>query len=178
MKQGKKVRLRDKAYGDVDKDYIWHKDPELARLDATIPTTLTFEEYSEEYPFQLKAAKTETRRIFAVETEEGEHIGNCAYYDIDEEAGEAELGVMIGERKYWSKGYGEEVVNALLDYIFTNTPLRRIYLKTLESNKRAQSCFKKCGFVPYVTLHQDGHDFVFMEIFRKSREKRQKSSDN
>jgi RimJ/RimL family protein N-acetyltransferase len=143
MSPGKRVRLREKALGDVDKDYLWHKDPELARLDATYPTTLTFEEYKNEYPFQLKASKTSLRHIFAVETLEGQHIGNCAYYDIDEDAGEAELGVMIGERKYWDKGYGEDIVNTLLDHIFSQTRLKRIYLKTLESNKRAQNCFKR-----------------------------------
>lgn len=178
MSPGKKVRLRDKALRDAGKDYLWHKDPEVARLDATYPTTLTFEEYRAEYPFQLRAAKTASRHIFAVETLEGEHIGNCAYYDIDEDAGEAELGVMIGERKYWDKGYGEDIVNTLLNYIFTKTNLKRIYLKTLESNKRAQACFKKCGFTPYVTLQQEGQNFVFMELTRKTWEKLQKTSGN
>ncbi len=178
MSPGKRVRLRDKELCDAEKDYIWQKDPELARLDATYPTKLTFEEYRAEYPFQLSAAKTATRHIFAVETLEGEHIGNCAYYDIDEDEGSAELGVMIGERKYWDKGYGEDAVNALLDYIFSRTKLRRIYLKTLESNKRAQACFKKCGFAPYVTLEQEGKSFVFMDIMKKVWEKRQSSQSS
>jgi RimJ/RimL family protein N-acetyltransferase len=46
------------------------------------------------------------RRQFAVDTLEGRHIGNCAYYNIDKGGGEAEVGIMIGERSYWDKGYG------------------------------------------------------------------------
>ena len=80
------------------------------------------------------------RHRFAVETLDGKHIGNCAYYGVNETKGEAELGIMIGDRDCWDKGYGADAVGTLLDYIFRRTNLKRIHLKTLDSNIRAQKC--------------------------------------
>ena len=95
------------------------------------------------------------------------HIGNCTYYGIDRTKGEAELGIMIGNRDYWDKGYGTDAVTTLVDYILRRTKLNRIYLKTLVSNTRAQKCFKKCGFTLYGHLNRDGYNFVLMELHRK-----------
>ena len=74
---------------------------------------------------------------------------------------------MIGDRDYWDKGYGEDTVATLVDYIFRETGLKRVYLKTLESNSRAQKCFQKCGFVWCGRLLNDEFNFVLMETFRK-----------
>ncbi|MBI4267241.1 MAG: GNAT family N-acetyltransferase, partial [Chloroflexi bacterium] len=85
----------------------------------------------------------------------------------NESRGEAELGIMIGDRDYWNNGYGTDIVNTLSDHAFRKTNLKRIYLKTLEENSRAQRCFQKCGFVPCGRLVNDGFNFMLMEISRK-----------
>jgi len=73
---------------------------------------------------------------------------------------------VIGDRDYWDKGYGADAVNTLVDYIFRETELNRIYLKTLTGNFRAQQCFEKCGFGRYAKWERDGYNFVLMEINR------------
>jgi len=175
--KGTKVKLREKKFEDAHDDYIWHRDPELAHLDGISPTKLTFEQYQSNYARELRYFKTATRHVFAIETLDGFHIGNCAYYDIDEDAGETELGVLMGNREYWDKGYGADAVNLLVNHVFQKTKLKRIYLKTLEENERAQACFKKCGFVPYVTMMMGGSSYVFMEITRKAWKKRQEEKE-
>jgi len=80
---------------------------------------------------------------------------------------------MIGNRDYWDKGYGADTVTALISYIFHQTNLERIYLKTLDSNIRAQKCFQKCGFTPYGHLDRDGFNFVLMEVNRKQWQEQQ-----
>ena len=167
-----KIRLRDKGLADALDDYIWRTDPELAQLDATPLLTTTFSQYLSDYADELHHSSS-IRRRFAVETLEGKHIGNCSYYNIDETKGEAELGIMIGNRDYWDRGYGADTVTTLVNYIFHQTKLKRIYLKTLDSNIRAQECFKKCGFTPYGHLNRDGYNFVLMEINRKQWQEQQ-----
>ena len=44
---------------------------------------------------------------------------------------------MIGDRRFWGKGYGNDAVNTLVRYVFTETRLRRVYLHTLDWNQRA-----------------------------------------
>ena len=170
-----KVILRAKKLADAQDDYTWQTDPELARLDAAPLLTMPFSRYLSDYVSELHYPVL-TRHRFAIDTLDGKHIGNCTYYGINEANGEAELGIMIGERNWWGKGYGADAVNALLSHIFHRTNLKRIYLKTLDSNARAQKCFQKCGFTPYGHSVKDGFSFVLMEINRKHWEERQANS--
>jgi len=172
MITGSKIRLRDKRLADARDNYAWQTDVELVRLDAASLPTITFPQYLVDYANELRYPSLTGYR-FAIETFDGKHIGNCAYYNLNKTRGEAELGIQIGNRAYWGKGYGTDTVATLVSYIFHRTNLKRIYLKTLNSNTRAQKCFKKCGFTPYVHLVRDGYSFVLMEISRKQWAKRQ-----
>ena len=173
MSSGNKVTLRDKRLSDARNDYIWQTDPELAQLDATSLLTVSFPQYLLDYASQLHHS-TPTNRRFAVETSSSKHIGNCTYYNINERRGEAELGIMIGDHNYWDKGYGTDAVTALVNRIFLETNFKRIYLKTLDWNTRAQNCFKKCGFTPCGHLQRDGYSFVLMEFHRDQWEEQKR----
>lgn len=172
MINGSKIKLRTKRLSDAREDYTWQTDHELARLDAASVSTVTFPQYLADYASELRYPSP-LRNRFAIETIEGEHIGNCTYYGIDEAKGEAELGIMIGNRGYWDKGYGADAVATLVNHIFQQTQLNRIYLKTLDSNARAHRCFQKCGFTPCGELKKDGYSFVLMELTRQEWQKRQ-----
>jgi RimJ/RimL family protein N-acetyltransferase len=165
MITGTKIRLRNKKMSDARDDYTWQTDPELAQLDATPRLTSSFAQYILDYTWELRFPSRTTRR-FAVETLDGRHIGNCSYYNINETKGEAELGIMIGNRDYWDKSYGTDTVRTLVNHIFQETNLNRVHLKTLESNTRAQKCFEKCGFTRYRHMARDGYNFMLMELYR------------
>ena len=166
---GNSIRLREKRLADAPNDYTWQTDPELARLDAVPQLTMAFSRYMSNYTSELRCLSS-IRYPFAVEVLDGKHIGNCVYYGVDETKGEAELGIMIGNRDYWDKGYGTDAVTTMVSYIFLQTNLNRIYLKTLDWNTRAQKCFQKCGFTPYGHMVRDGFNFVLMEIRREQWE--------
>lgn len=166
MISGSKVILRKKTLADAHNDYTWQTDPELAWLDAAPAVTMDFEDYLAAYASELRYSAP-TRRSFAVETLDGKHIGNCVYYNIDEKKGQAELGIMIGNRDYWDKGYGTDIINTLINHIFDQTNLKRLHLKTLDSNIRAQRCFQKCRLTMYGHTVRDGFSFLLMDIHRK-----------
>ena len=174
MITGTNIKLRDKRLADAIDNYAWRIDPELAELDAAPLLTSAFDAYLADYACELRYPSP-TRHSFAIETLDGKHIGNCVYYNIDKAKakGEAELGVMIGDRDCWDKGYGTDAVTTLLNHIFHQTKLNRIYLKTLTSNPRAHKCFEKCGFTPCGKMTKDGYDFTLMEISRQQWEKEQ-----
>ena len=94
MLQGSKVILREKRTGDAIKDYSWRCDAELCQLDGISPWSLSFSEFLTSYGEDLRSANSRQYR-FAIESLEGGHIGNCGCYNIDEEKGEAEMGVII-----------------------------------------------------------------------------------
>ena len=164
--QGQKVVLREKRLSDASNDYAWRVDEELAHLDAAAPIRMSYDEYLRMYEDEIRYPTPWSRRI-AIETLDGKQIGNCMYYDIDHINAKAELGILIGDREYWSHGYGTDAVNTLLAHIFTSTPLRRIYLHTLDWNIRAQKSFAKSGFLPVKSVRRNGLAFLFMEITRE-----------
>jgi RimJ/RimL family protein N-acetyltransferase len=172
MISGKKIRLRKKTLADARDDYAWHADPELAGLDASPLVTTPFPQYLSAYLGELRFPPA-AKFSFAIETLDGIHIGNCSYYDINDAKGEAEVGIMIGNRDHWNKGYGSDAITTLLDYVFSKTNLKRIYLKSLTSNRRAHRCFEKCGFSFCGHLSRDQYNFVLMDIHRHQWQKRQ-----
>ena len=164
--RGARIILRGKRIEDAEQDYIWRSDHELASLDAAFPLTMSYDRF-------LKLAEDQMRyptpgfHHFATETLDGKFIGNCMYYDLDSVKMQAELGIVIGDRDYWSNSYGYDAVTTLLDHCFNEKKMERVYLHTLEWNKRAQRCFEKCGFVPVKPVRRMSHDFILMEVFRE-----------
>jgi RimJ/RimL family protein N-acetyltransferase len=57
-----------------------------------------------------------------------------------------ELGVYIGEKRYWSHGYGRDAVATFLGHLFNDLGFCEVYLHTYESNVRAQKSYLRVGF--------------------------------
>ena len=180
--KGERVVLRDKKLSDAADDYKWRLDEELTRLDAAPPLRLSYREYMLFYPEEIDYPSPGRRR-FGIDTVDGKHIGNCMYYDIDLRGGQTEMGIMLGDRDYWSKGYGSDAVRTLLDYIFVHTPISRVYLHSLDWNIRAHKSFQKAGFVPIKNVRRDSYNFLQMEILKewwqeqKNKENGKKASE-
>ena len=83
---------------------------------------------------------------FVIEAD-GKCIGQCALFGVDGVARTAELGITIGDKDYWGRGYGREAVALLVDYGFRHHNLHRIHLKVHAANERAHRCYRACGFV-------------------------------
>lgn len=161
---GELVRLRAKQIEDAEDDYEWRCDPELAAYDAARPLRASFKTFVSTMREELNYPTTH-RRTFAIEDLETEtHIGNVMYYGYDPRAQEAELGITIGNRDFWSQGYGTDAVRTLVSYLFEELRLRRVYLHTLSWNYRAQRCFDRAGFQRVREVHRGGHEFILMDI--------------
>lgn len=170
------IRLRDKTLEDGYQDYMWRRDGELSRLDGMAPLDMSLSEFLTHYKEEMVNPPSDQHR-YAIETPDGIHIGNCMFYDLNEYRGEAEIGILIGEREYWDKGYGKDAVDSLLKLLFANANVQRIYLKTLAENMRAQRCFQKCGFVPNGRIIVNGNHFISMEISRPAWLRKQTMND-
>ena len=160
-----RVKLRPKRLEDAWDDYTWRVDSELAALDAATPLRQSFEQFLRYYKDELRSPSPWSQR-YSLTTLDEKHIGNCMCYDINVSFREAELGIMIGDRDYWNQSYGYDSMVALIDHTFTSTSLRRLYLHTLEWNKRARRCFEKCGFTLRSVGNQSNKSFALMDISR------------
>lgn len=177
MTDSKRITIRDKTTEDAYDDYSWETDPELAALDAAPVLPIPYSQYLLDYQYEINLGSS-TSHQFSIDTLEGEHIGNCSYYNLDRDNSDVELGIMIGNREYWNKGYGMEAIATLLDHIFNNLPVNRVHLKTLEHNHRAQKCFRKCGFNQCGNMVRRQYRFMLMDITREQWQSRQTPATN
>ncbi|MBR6665860.1 MAG: GNAT family N-acetyltransferase [Lachnospiraceae bacterium] len=78
--------------------------------------------------------------------EKDSFIGLVSLTGIDYLNQSAELHIMICDNKNQGNGAGTFAINAMLKHAFNNLNMQRIELTVLESNHRAQECYKKVGF--------------------------------
>ena len=164
---GTKVRLRRIERSDIPTFVRWFNDPEVLQyLLMYLPMSQALEERW--FEKHLDSGNV----IFGIETLEGRLIGNLGLEDIDWKNGHVTLGAVIGEKEYWSQGYGTDAITALLHFVFTEMNLHRVRLLVYDYNKRAQRCYEKCGFVLEGRMRQahfhDGqyHDELIMGVLR------------
>lgn len=175
--KGQKVILREKNIEDAEDDYRWRTDEELAKLDATRPINMSFSNFRSYVEEEIRSPSPRSKRL-AIDTIYGKHIGNFMYYDIDLRRGESELGIMIGDRSYWSKGYGSDAIRAVRNHLFSQTTLKRLYLHTLEWNERARKSFTNAGLREVKLVSRGGLKFVLMETLRSEWEIELRNASN
>lgn len=84
---------------------------------------------------------------FSIVVREGQQIiGSLGLKGVDARRGTAELGICIGEKSAWGKGYGAEAIRLLVDFSFTLLNLQSICLKYWAFNPRARSAYLRAGF--------------------------------
>lgn len=142
---GERVRLRPVGERDLPLFVRWLNDPDvrywLSMADGPELTLESEQEWYEEMRGDPACV------IWCIETEEGQPIGNLGLHAIDEGQGRATLGIFIGEKDFWGRGYGTDAIMEVLRYAFAEMGLRRTALGTDEDNARGIRCYEKCGFV-------------------------------
>ena len=139
---GKRVFLSPLNKDDVEKYVEWLNDIEVAVHLNALGMTLSVEKEKE----WLEGAVKRDNGFAIVDAGKDELIGNCGLHNLDQVNRSAEVGIFIGNKEYWNKGYGEEALRLLLDYGFNVLNLNNIMLKVFGFNKRAHECYRKTGF--------------------------------
>ena len=103
---GKKTTLRLLRKGDLKKSLMWLKDPFV-----NIYLSHNFRDYTEDQELKwfefIQSSNNDI--VFAIEDKNNNlYIGNCALHKIQWDKKSCELGIFIGEKKYWNKGYGSD----------------------------------------------------------------------
>ena len=145
MIKGKKIDLVA-----VSMDYLplyrkWFNDPEVT--DMLGDTKYPFSEGREREWIEQQQVPKDDRRAFTVVTKKGRPIGNAGFNEIDPLNKYVVLGIAIGEKDFWNKGYGEDTIATLMKFAFEELGMHKVELGVHSTNKRAIACYKKCGFV-------------------------------
>lgn len=157
---GEKVRLREYRKEDMKQAQDFINDPEVkSLLNPGIPFLYTYEDQLKW--FENNSATKDTYS-FAIETiADSKYIGGCGINDVDWKNSVATVGIFIGDKKYWSKGYGTDAMKTLISFIFNEMNMNKVKLHVYSFNPRAIKSYEKCGFIKEGVLRQ--------EIFRKGK---------
>ncbi len=179
MLKGKLVNLRATESKDVDEIMKWIKDREVTKyLSAFLYSPVS--QVEEEKFLERVTGCTNTEKNLVIETGEGTYIGQISLNRIDWKNSNAELGIVIGHKEYWSKGYGTDAIKILLNYAFKQLNLYKIYLRVFEFNQRGIICYEKCGFKEEGRLRQNYfyngkyYDVILMGVLKSEFEEKNK----
>jgi RimJ/RimL family protein N-acetyltransferase len=142
-----RIRLRAPERSDIPRFVAWLNDPEVrAGLLVSLPLSTA----DEEGWFEAMLKRPLEEHPMTIEARQGDDwlpVGNCGFHNIDWRCRSAEVGIFIGEKSLWNRGYGTEVMRLLLKHGFNTLNLNRIALDVYESNPRAIRSYEKAGFV-------------------------------
>ena len=174
MLKGNSVLLRPVKQSDISYFLKWFNDPEVIQyLCLYLPMT---EMSEEKYIEELGTTRAKSDAPFVIEVIEGastKPIGNCGLHQINPKDHNATFGIVIGEKDYWSKGYGTEVSRLIINYGFQQLNLHRISSAAVAFNERSIKLHKKLGFQEEGRLRQamfkngQYHDRVEFGILRE-----------
>jgi ribosomal-protein-alanine N-acetyltransferase len=130
----KRVHLRALVEGDLNNIYLqWLNDEEVCEFNshAIFPNT---EQKMRSY---FESLKDQQRNIVLaiIDGRTDKHIGNISLQNINWISRNAEFAILLGDREFWGKGYGEEAAMLIIDYGFKRLNLHRIYCGTIAGNK-------------------------------------------
>lgn len=165
MLYSSRIRLRAIEREDLPRFVRWFNDPDVRRnLQLFIPLGLPQEE--EWFKEILHKPVEEQPLVIEIHQEEAWlPVGNAGFISIRNADRAAEMGISIGEKTFWDKGYGTEAVRLLLRFGFNEINLNRIYLKVNEINLRGIRCYEKAGFKVDGRLRQDRFmDGKYMDV--------------
>lgn len=124
--------------------YSWLNDMAVTKYQnkGIFPNT---REKQREYYNSVMNSKNDV--IFAIVEKKGDrHIGSVGLHKIDWVHRSAELGILIGEKEFWGKGYGKEAWRLITGYGFNVLNLHRIYALVMEGNASSAKCAEWNGF--------------------------------
>lgn len=172
MLNGEKTRLRPPEMTDLDNIMTWINDREVTRnlLVGFWPLSRKFEEG---WLARVVEGSDPRNRVLIIEDSRGTYLGSVGLHDIDMRSGVAEVGIVIGRKDYWGKGYGTDALRTMLRAAFANLRLRKVILKVFGSNVRAQKSYAKLGFKvvgclkDHELMEGEYEDLIYMELFKE-----------
>jgi RimJ/RimL family protein N-acetyltransferase len=148
----------------------WLNDAEVVRFSEQRHqkhTNKTCQKY-------IKSFRNTKNQLLAIELKENHHhIGNISILR-NMKNGTADLGILIGERKEWGKGYGGEAFGLVLKMLLQDATIRKITAGAMSENKgmiklACGSGMKIEAVIPkYFYWNRREVDLVYMAKYNRS----------
>lgn len=171
---GELVRLSAMDADEISKSYSrWSRDSEYRRLLDSGAARVFSQKVSKEWLEKDLDEQSISQHWFSIrKLEDDILLGDVGLYVDNWPARDAFVGLGIGERDFWGKGFGTDAMKVVLRYAFTEINLDRVSLDVFEFNQRAIRSYEKAGFSHEgrmrKALNKEGKrwDMLYMGILR------------
>jgi len=147
MLKGKLVLLRPVQKSDITYFLKWFNDPEIIQYQGMyLPMT---EMAEQKYIEDLGTSRDRIDALFVIEataSAKSKPIGDIGLHRIHPKDHNATLGITIGDKEYWSKGFGTEAAQLIIKYGFEQLNLHRISSSVFSFNEHSIKMHQKIGF--------------------------------
>jgi len=145
---GELVRLSAMDADEISKAFSrWSRDSEFRRLinseAANVASSTGLKKWFEK---ELDEQSINQHWFSIRKLDDDQLLGDIDIYVYNWSGRDAFVGLGIGEREFWGKGYGTDVMKVILRYAFTEVDLDRVTLTVFEYNPRAIRAYEKAGF--------------------------------
>ncbi|MTI67650.1 MAG: GNAT family N-acetyltransferase [Firmicutes bacterium] len=166
------IKIRDVSSDDINYLFMWNIDKELNKYDPK-PIPKSTQELLKECKAFCKKFETEIinqdlkkrkYKYFIITNQSNYPIGFVNLFSIDKVKRQGEMGVIIGDKRYFKKGIAYKSIKNVIEYIFNNTDIMKVYIETSEFNIPALKLFEKLDFKRVDEyLEDDNFKFIVME---------------
>jgi RimJ/RimL family protein N-acetyltransferase len=124
----------------------WQRDSEFVRLADSQMEMDSEKRIKERVEKRIEKGPQPERYPFQIRTLADDKPIGFLGLGVDLIHSEAWVGIGIGERDAWNKGYGTDAMKICLRYAFMELGVQRVSLGVFEYNSRAQRSYEKAGF--------------------------------
>ena len=137
--------LRTLMPEDVGQTYLdWMNDVEVTRY---LESRLVVQSVESLRAFVETSVASPSAVLFGVFAKDGDrHIGNVRFSEFNPYHLSCSVGLLIGERAAWGKGYGQESLRAATDHILYERGMHAIHAGSYSGNPASLRTFVNCGF--------------------------------
>ncbi len=144
--EGNRLYLREVRESDINENYCrWLNDHEVNQYLES-----RFSPYSEDMiRSYLREMTDDPNSVFMamIHKKTKTHIGNIRIGYINWLHRFADVSLIIGEKRFWKRGYGTEAIKLAVEYAFNTLDLRRLTAGIYANNIGSIKAFKKAGFL-------------------------------
>ena len=139
---GEVTRLLPFNESNITSTYIsWLNDPFVVRF-----SNQRFKHHSKESSFEYLASFQGTDNLFiSIHSLSGEEaIGTMTVYKSEQHS-TADIGILIGDKSIWRKGYGLDAWKTLSNWLISSCNMRKLTAGTLSENIGMKTIFERSG---------------------------------
>ena len=165
---GDRIFLKTLHGEPISKEYAaWMQDPDILQY-----LTAQNKAYSAAELEQYVARMEESGRdwLFGIFLKgENKHVGNIKIGNVNSLHRFGDIGLIIGDKNIWGKGYGTEAIYLTTQYAFDELSLNKLTAGMMSNNPGSLRAFIKAGYREvgqlknHVLFHENFVDVVLVE---------------